>query len=156
MVDIVSYFNKRPQVGSDLNVAQHFDPGLISLNILSTLPGLQFLAGEEWIDIPQQSNMGVLWLGKWSYLRTSFFFLRGDFWIFSRAVRYSWIRGFWLPICFILIPRALLRFAWNLVEFFFFFSKNLISEFRRTRENVKPQSRSRSSSRPVRRRKTKF
>ena len=80
MLDIVSYFNRNtgplitPEVGYDtneVNCVPHYDPGLFSLSILSTCDGLQLKDQREnkWIDgpnnsQPDQSNIGVIWLGE--------------------------------------------------------------------------------------------
>jgi len=75
MVDIVSYFNERPQVtiGSEpLNVASHFDPGLLSLNVISDQAGLQFkLRDDTWVDIPVGDTIGVIWTGQYATMLNS-------------------------------------------------------------------------------------
>lgn len=76
MFDIARYFNDgthRPTQEPDLNCASHYglfsphfitelkiDPGLISLNILQTYPGLQLQdpATGNWIDSPYDSSKG--------------------------------------------------------------------------------------------------
>ena len=74
MLDIVSYFNDKsgfqpPQNGEsteEVNCVPHFDPGLLSVSILSTHEGLQLkkMLNDEWIDGPLESNIGVIWLGE--------------------------------------------------------------------------------------------
>ena len=74
MLDIVSYFNKKngfkpPTAGQttkEVNCVPHYDPGLLSISILSTHEGLQLkdMITDEWIDGPLESNMGVIWLGE--------------------------------------------------------------------------------------------
>jgi len=75
MFDIAHYYNDgihRPLKETNLNCAAHYDPGLISLNILQTYPGLQLQnpETEEWIDAPfdgskgTSGDMGVIWFGK--------------------------------------------------------------------------------------------
>jgi len=73
MLDIVLYFNDKngfeaPINGEntdEVNCVPHFDPGLLSLSILSTLEGLQLkdLTTNTWIDGPLESHLGVIWLG---------------------------------------------------------------------------------------------
>ena len=80
MLDIAHYFNQNrgpslaPEVGFDtneVNCVPHYDPGLFSLSILSTLDGLQLKdqRTNTWIDGPDnsqtdQSNIGAIWLGQ--------------------------------------------------------------------------------------------
>ncbi|CAF3011975.1 unnamed protein product, partial [Rotaria sp. Silwood2] len=74
MLDIVSYFNKKsgfqpPENGKttdEVNCIPHYDPGLLSISILSTHEGLQLknMTTNEWIDGPLQSDIGVIWLGE--------------------------------------------------------------------------------------------
>ncbi|CAM4840549.1 unnamed protein product [Rotaria magnacalcarata] len=74
MLDIVSYFNMKsgfrpPQNGQtteEVNCIPHYDPGLLSISILSTNEGLQLknMPNNEWIDGPLESNIGVIWLGE--------------------------------------------------------------------------------------------
>ena len=74
MLDIVSYFNnkngfKPPENGEtteEVNCVPHYDPGLLSISILSTLEGLQLknMTTNEWIDGPFERNIGVIWLGE--------------------------------------------------------------------------------------------
>jgi len=60
MLDIVQYKN---QDDNEYNVAPHGDPGLFSLSLISTSPGLQMLDPENnvWIDVPLEA--AVLWCG---------------------------------------------------------------------------------------------
>lgn len=65
MFDIVHYFNtedSRPE-DVDENVAAHSDPGVFSLSLKSTAPGLQLFDPETnaWIDCPL--DVAVLWCG---------------------------------------------------------------------------------------------
>jgi len=63
MIDVAYYLNKKPLEGG-LNCVAHTDPGLFSLNILNTQPGLQFQNHEKkWIDGPVGDKIGVLWTG---------------------------------------------------------------------------------------------
>ncbi|CAF1223317.1 unnamed protein product [Adineta ricciae] len=74
MLDIVSYFNDKsgfqpPQNGEsteEVNCVPHYDPGLLSISVLSTHEGLQLkkMINDEWIDGPLESNIGVIWLGE--------------------------------------------------------------------------------------------
>ncbi|CAF0789648.1 unnamed protein product [Adineta ricciae] len=74
MLDIVSYFNKKngfkaPENGEsteEVNCVPHYDPGLLSISILSTHEGLQLkdMRRNEWIDGPMESSVGVIWLGE--------------------------------------------------------------------------------------------
>ena len=60
MLDIVEY---RDMPDSDLNVAEHVDPGLFSISLKSTKPGLQMYhpATHSWVDVPV--DQPVLWFG---------------------------------------------------------------------------------------------
>jgi len=67
MFDIAYYLNDMTllEIPQDLNCAPHYDPGLISLSILSTTPGLELQdANGNWISGPQGNDIGVLWLGE--------------------------------------------------------------------------------------------
>ena len=74
MLDIVSYFNNKtgvqtPENGQstdEVNCVPHYDPGLLSISILSTHEGLQLknMKDNQWIDGPLESNIGVIWLGE--------------------------------------------------------------------------------------------
>ncbi|CAF1267682.1 unnamed protein product [Rotaria sordida] len=74
MLDIVSYFNtksgfqppKNGQTTEEVNCVPHYDPGLLSISILSTHEGLQLkdMMNDEWIDGPLEPNIGVIWLGE--------------------------------------------------------------------------------------------
>ena len=74
MLDIVSYFNKRSgfkppkdgQTTKEVNCVPHYDPGLLSISILSTHEGLQLkdMITDEWIDGSLEPNIGVIWLGE--------------------------------------------------------------------------------------------
>lgn len=74
MLDIVSYFNEKSGVHApddassvnDVNCVEHYDPGLLSISILSTLQGLQLKdrLTNQWIDGPLDANIGVIWLGE--------------------------------------------------------------------------------------------
>lgn len=74
MLDVVSYFNRKsgvqqPQNGQstdEVNCVAHYDPGLLSISILSTREGLQLkdLATDQWVDGPLDPNIGVIWLGE--------------------------------------------------------------------------------------------
>ncbi|CAF1365521.1 unnamed protein product [Rotaria sordida] len=74
MLDIVSYFNGKsgfqpPQNGQtieEVNCVPHYDPGLLSISILSTHEGLQLknMVNNEWINGPLEPNVGVIWLGE--------------------------------------------------------------------------------------------
>ena len=74
MLDIVSYFNNKhgfkswliKQTTNGVNCVPHYDPGLLSISILSTHEGLQLknMTNDEWIDGPLESHIGVIWLGE--------------------------------------------------------------------------------------------
>jgi len=74
MLDIVSYFNDKSgfqpphngQTTEEVNCVPHYDPGLLSISVLSTHEGLQLknLTNDEWIDGPLEPNIGVIWLGE--------------------------------------------------------------------------------------------
>ncbi|UJR18903.1 hypothetical protein I4U23_022031 [Adineta vaga] len=50
----------------EVNCVPYYDPGLLSISILSTHEGLQLkkMINDEWIDGPLESNIGVIWLGE--------------------------------------------------------------------------------------------
>jgi hypothetical protein len=74
ILDIASYFNNKsgfppPQIGQtteEVNCVPHYDPGLLSISILSTHEGLQLkdTANNEWIDGSLEPKIGVIWLGE--------------------------------------------------------------------------------------------
>ena len=74
MLDIVSYFNERTPSESivigrtteEVNCVPHYDPGLLSISVLSTHEGLQLkrMHDNQWIDGPLEPNIGVIWLGE--------------------------------------------------------------------------------------------
>ncbi|MES1908388.1 MAG: hypothetical protein MHM6MM_001336 [Cercozoa sp. M6MM] len=48
-----------------LIMTQHADPGLLSLSLCQSSPGLQFLRQDgEFRDAPLEANLGVVWLGQ--------------------------------------------------------------------------------------------
>ncbi|CAF1161141.1 unnamed protein product [Adineta steineri] len=74
MLDIVSYFNDKNgfqppingQSTEEVNCVPHYDPGLLSISVMSTHEGLQLkdMTTNQWIDGPLQPNIGVIWLGE--------------------------------------------------------------------------------------------
>ena len=74
MLDTVYYFNHKNgfqaptngQSTDEVNCVPHYDPGLLSVSILSTHEGLQLknLVTNEWVDGPLEPNIGVIWLGE--------------------------------------------------------------------------------------------
>ncbi|CAF3323149.1 unnamed protein product [Rotaria sp. Silwood2] len=74
MLDIVSNFNEKhgfeqPSNGQsieEVNCVSHYDPGLLSISILSKHEGLQLkdMNTNQWIDGPLESEIGVIWLGE--------------------------------------------------------------------------------------------
>lgn len=60
LLDFVSYDDTRV---SAYSVNEHFDPGLLSLNVLNTQPGLVFRSGSEEVEIPTDPEIGVVWTG---------------------------------------------------------------------------------------------
>ena len=60
MFDITKYHNRNPRI----NCNPHSDPGLLSLSVRSTAPGLQ-LRDElgRWTDAPTDKMVGILWAG---------------------------------------------------------------------------------------------
>jgi hypothetical protein len=74
MLDVVSYYNNKSgfqpphdgQTTEEVNCVSHYDPGLLSLSVLSTHEGLQLknMMNDEWINGPLESNIGVIWLGE--------------------------------------------------------------------------------------------
>jgi len=69
MLDIAYYDNEvteeKDNTYPPLNCAEHTDPGLVSLNVGSTAPGLQFFdpVNNNWVDIPAEEGVGVIWCG---------------------------------------------------------------------------------------------
>jgi len=72
MMDIAHYMNspvllEKTKLPPGINCAPHFDPGLISLSILSTAPGLQLFdpSLDEWLDhTGEDKNIAILWTGQ--------------------------------------------------------------------------------------------
>lgn len=72
LLDVVLY-NNNASISSKnngkmtLNCEPHYDPGLLSLSIFSTSPGLELLGfkggKEEWIAPPLDPDVGVVWAG---------------------------------------------------------------------------------------------
>jgi len=47
-----------------VSVAAHYDPGILSLNVLNSQKGLQFLDdNQNWVDIPVSDSVGIIWAG---------------------------------------------------------------------------------------------
>lgn len=63
MFDIAKYHNDGTR--KEINCKEHYDPGLLSLSLRSTEPGLQ-LKNEfgRWIKAPTDKSIAVLWAGK--------------------------------------------------------------------------------------------
>lgn len=63
MFDITSYHNDGTR--KRLNCEEHFDPGLLSISLRSTQPGLQ-LKDEfgRWIKAPIEKHLAVIWTGE--------------------------------------------------------------------------------------------
>ena len=63
MFDIAKYHNDGKR--KSINCAEHYDPGLLSMSLRSTEPGLE-LKDEfgKWIKAPANKNIAVLWAGK--------------------------------------------------------------------------------------------
>ena len=63
MFDISKYHNNGTR--QEMNCKEHYDPGLLSLSIRSTEPGLQ-MKDEfgRWIITPNDKTIGILWAGK--------------------------------------------------------------------------------------------
>jgi hypothetical protein len=67
MVDIAYYTHENHVKQGDVvqSVAPHYDPGILSLNVLSNQPGLQFKdKHQNWVDVPVSNNIGVIWAGE--------------------------------------------------------------------------------------------
>jgi len=65
MMDVAYYHNNNLEI---VNCAEHVDPGLFSLSVLSTQPGLQLkhISSGEWVDAPTNFGQGrtaVVWGG---------------------------------------------------------------------------------------------
>jgi isopenicillin N synthase-like dioxygenase len=66
MFDITKYHNdgSRTRSGKTLNCEAHFDPGLLSLHLRSTEPGLQLQdENGKWINPPTDPKVGIIWAG---------------------------------------------------------------------------------------------
>lgn len=63
MFDVAKYHNDGSR--TDINCKAHYDPGLLSLSLRSTQPGLQ-LKDEfgKWIKTPEDTSIAILWAGK--------------------------------------------------------------------------------------------
>ena len=63
MFDVAKYHNDGSR--TELNCKAHYDPGLLSLSLRSTQPGLQ-LRDEfnKWIKTPEDTSIAILWAGK--------------------------------------------------------------------------------------------
>ena len=62
MFDITKYHNdgKRKKI----NCEEHFDPGLLSMSIRSTEPGLQLKdENDKWINPPNNKKIAIIWTG---------------------------------------------------------------------------------------------
>eukprot|EP01130_Rhizamoeba_saxonica_P016422 TRINITY_DN758_c0_g1_i2.p1 TRINITY_DN758_c0_g1~~TRINITY_DN758_c0_g1_i2.p1 ORF type:complete len:435 (-),score=90.99 TRINITY_DN758_c0_g1_i2:52-1356(-) len=72
LMDMARYYNKSSHIyegGVHLNCVEHYDPGLLSLSVLSTAPGLQVknMVTNEWVDCPylnQDGSIAVMWCGE--------------------------------------------------------------------------------------------
>lgn len=62
MFDVSKYYNDGTR--SELNCKEHFDPGLLSISLRSTEPGLQ-LKDEfgKWIKAPEDKTIAIIWAG---------------------------------------------------------------------------------------------
>lgn len=62
MFDITKYYNDGTR--KTLNCEPHFDPGLLSLHLRSTEPGLQLQdENGNWINPPNNPKVGIIWAG---------------------------------------------------------------------------------------------
>jgi len=72
MIDVAHYFNDQSKFDEsplppDLNCASHYDPGLITLSVLSTAPGLELFnpATDTWTPhTGDDESLAVLWCGQ--------------------------------------------------------------------------------------------
>jgi len=72
MLDVAHYFNDQSKFDEsplppDINCDSHYDPGFISLSVLSTAPGLELFnpATDTWIaHTGEDESLAVLWCGK--------------------------------------------------------------------------------------------
>jgi len=72
MLDIAYYFNNEKKFATsdlivDENCAPHYDPGLLSLSVLSTHRGLELYnpITDEWVShTGEDTKLGVIWCGK--------------------------------------------------------------------------------------------
>ena len=62
MFDITKYYNDGTR--KEINCEAHYDPGLLSLHLRSTEPGLQLQdENGKWINAPTDPNVGIIWAG---------------------------------------------------------------------------------------------
>lgn len=62
MFDIAKYYNDGTRIAP--NCAEHFDPGLLSLSLRSTEPGLQLKdENGKWIIPPNDKSIAIMWAG---------------------------------------------------------------------------------------------
>jgi len=69
MMDIAYYTHEHHVKQGDVveSVAAHYDPGILSFNVLSNQPGLQFQDHHQnWVDVPVSNNIGVIWAGEFA------------------------------------------------------------------------------------------
>jgi len=67
LLDIAYYTHEKfaNQSAVSESVAPHFDPGILSINVLSSEQGLQFQdAAGNWVDVPIGNFVGVIWAGE--------------------------------------------------------------------------------------------
>ena len=63
LFDITKYFNDGTR--KELNCMEHSDPGLLSISLRSTEPGLQLLdENNHWISPPFYKNVAIIWTGQ--------------------------------------------------------------------------------------------
>jgi hypothetical protein len=62
MFDITKYYNDGSR--KEINCEAHFDPGLLSIHLRSTEPGLQLQdENGKWINAPCDPKIGIIWAG---------------------------------------------------------------------------------------------
>lgn len=63
MFDIAKYYNDGTRIAP--NCAEHFDPGLLSISLRSTEPGLQLKdENGKWVITPNDTSIAIIWAGK--------------------------------------------------------------------------------------------
>lgn len=68
MFDFAKYHNNGSIPGTKISCKEHSDPGLLTISLRSTEPGLELRDGfggvvGGWVKIPNNKNIGIIWAG---------------------------------------------------------------------------------------------